>query len=461
MPDEILGSSFRDPSGFVFERDGTLYRQVDHSYAADYAALMESGLYDELVEAGLLVAHEEVSGIETGVGEPHAVLRPERVPFVSYPYEWSFSQLKDAALLTLRLQKRALARGMTLKDASAYNVQFVGGRPVFIDTLSFARRPEGSPWTAYRQFCQHFLAPLALMAYRDVRMARLLRTHLDGIPLDLARTLLPGRAWLRIGLFMHIRQHAGYQRRYEGDTEATERARPITEKSLLDIVETLRMAVRKLDWAPEGTEWAEYYDGDSYTDASAAHKRDLVSKCLDAIGPNSAWDLGANTGAFSRLAAERGIPTAAFDIDPACVERNYRAVRKERETRVLPLLMDLSNPSPGLGWAHAERDSLAQRGPTGVVMALALVHHLAIGNNVPLPRVAAFFAELSEHVVIEFVPKSDPKVEVLLATREDVFPDYTRSGFEAAMGRYFTVEEALPIRESDRILYRLQRRSGL
>jgi hypothetical protein len=460
MPDEILGSSFRDPSGFVFERDGTLYRQVDRRYAADYAALMESGLHAELVDTGLLVAHDEVSGVETGIGDPQVVIRPERVPFVSYPYEWSFSQLKDAALLTLRLQKRALAHGMTLKDASAYNVQFVAGRPVFIDTLSFSRREEGSPWTAYRQFCQHFLAPLALMAYRDVRMARLLRSHLDGVPLDLARTLLPGRAWLNVNLFMHIRQHASYQRRYEGDTEATGRARPVTEKSLSNILETLRMAVRKLDWTPEGTEWAEYYDGDSYTDASAAHKRELVGRCLDAIAPASAWDLGANTGAFSRLAAESGIPTVAFDIDPACVERNYRAVRKEGETRVLPLLMDLSNPSPGLGWAHTERDSLVERGPTGVVMALALVHHLAIGNNVPLPKVAAFLAQLAEHVVIEFVPKSDPKVAILLATREDVFPDYTREGFESAVEPYFAVEEALAIRESDRILYRLRRRSA-
>ncbi len=464
MTDGILGASFRDPSGFVYEREGTLYRQVNRVYADEYDLLMSSGLYAELVEDGLLISHAVVEREldQDTAGQVYVTLQPERVPFVSYPYEWCFSQLKDAALATLRIQKRALRRGMTLKDASAYNLQFLRGRPVFIDTLSFARYEDGQPWVAYRQFCQHFLAPLTLASRRDIRLLQLLRVHIDGTPLDLARDLLPRRTWLSPNLFLHLWMHARFQRRYEGDTEAESKTRPVPLKSLQNIIAALDSAVSKLDWKPEGTEWADYYAGDSYVDAASAHKRELVAAFIDKLEPGCLWDLGANTGAFSRIASERGIRTLAFDIDPACVERNYREVRRSKETAILPLLNDLTNPSPALGWAHAERDSLRERargadGPD-VVMALALIHHLAVSNNVPLDRIAAYFADLAGHLVIEFVPKSDAKVKTLLATREDVFPHYTQEGFEAAFAPLFEIEEAAPIRESERTLYRLRRR---
>jgi hypothetical protein len=347
---------------------------------------------------------------------------------------------------------------MTLKDASAYNVQFHEGRPTLIDTLSFEEYREGSPWVGYRQFCQHFLAPLALMAYRDVRLARLLRVHLDGVPLDLTRALLPPRAWLNVHLLLHIRLHARYQSRYRADVEAVAKARPLAKRSFGNLITALESAVTRLDWRPQGSEWADYTAGDSYSAASTEHKRALVSEYLEAIAPRELWDLGANTGELSRIASGRGIRTIAFDIDPACVERNYRQVRREAETRLLPLVLDLANPSPALGWAHAERASLVGRRSADAVMALALVHHLAIANNVPLPRVAAFFAELAESLIVEFVPKSDPKVQILLATRPDVFPDYTQEGFEAAFAPHFEIDAAARIADSERTLYRMRRR---
>ena len=207
-------ASFRDPSGFLFSREGVLYRQVNQVYAADFTRLMDSGLYDKLIKAGLLIPHVE-SDLKPAQPElAFKVIRPERVPFISYPYEWSFGQLKDAALATLSIQKRALKLGMSLKDASAYNIQFYNGKPVLIDTLSFETYQEGEPWVAYRQFCQHFLAPLALMAYRDVRLSQLLRVYIDGIPLDLASELLPGRTRWNLGLATHIHLHASAQKRY-------------------------------------------------------------------------------------------------------------------------------------------------------------------------------------------------------------------------------------------------------
>ena len=212
---EVLRSSFRDPGGFLFRREGSLYRQVNRACAEDFQLLESSGLAASLREAGLLIPHVEADVEPPRPDIAFRVIRPEPVPFISYPYEWSFSQLKDAALTTLRIQKIALRHGMILKDASAYNIQFHRGRPVLIDTLSFTRYEEGQPWVAYRQFCQHFLAPLALMAYRDVRLSALLRTEIDGVPLDLAAGLLPWRTRLKPGLLMHLHVHAASQKKYE------------------------------------------------------------------------------------------------------------------------------------------------------------------------------------------------------------------------------------------------------
>lgn len=459
MADEAIGASFRDPSGFVFEHQGILYRQVNSCYGPEYEQLMSSGLYDELVGKGLLVSHEEVAAPVRHETEAFRTLRPQRIPFVSYPYEWCFSQLQDAALTTLAVQQAALRHGMVLKDASAYNVQFMNARPVFIDTLSFGRYVEGNPWVAYRQFCQHFLAPLALAAYRDPRLLQMLRVHIDGIPLDLARTLLPARAWLNVHLWIHIRVHARFQRRYAGDTQSTAKARSVNKQGLTNLMSALERATRKLSWKPEGTEWAEYYGGDSYDETSAGHKRELVDAYLAEAEARVVWDLGANTGAYSRIAAVRGIDTLAFDIDPACVERNYRQVRNDGESRILPLLLDLNSPTPALGWALCERSSILERVSADVVMALALIHHIAISNNVPLGRIAEFFARLAPNLVIEFVPKSDPKVEILLATREDVFPAYTESGFEAAFASRFEIARKDRIKGSERTLYSLRRRA--
>ncbi|MCK4351645.1 MAG: SAM-dependent methyltransferase, partial [Candidatus Krumholzibacteria bacterium] len=208
--------SFRDPNGFLYFKDGILYRQINGGYREEYELLIRSGLYDDLSRDGLLVRHEEVDDSLALTDGAFRVIRPELVPFVSYPYEWSFGQLKEAALLTLAIQKKALEAGMSLKDATAYNVQFAGFRPLFIDTLSFELYQEGRPWVAYRQFCQHFLAPLALMSYTDIRMNQLARIHIDGVPLDLASRLLPWKTRLRFSIFTHVHLHARYQRRYEG-----------------------------------------------------------------------------------------------------------------------------------------------------------------------------------------------------------------------------------------------------
>lgn len=457
---ERHAASFRDPAGFLFTRGGVLYRQVNRSYQKNYDLLMQSGLYEKLTKNKKLIPHQEV---ETAPAVPeiaYKVIQPEKVAFISYPYEWSFSQLKDAALLTLSVQKNALEMGLSLKDASAYNIQFHKGRAVLIDTLSFEAYEEGQPWVAYRQFCQHFLAPLALMAYRDARLSQLLRIYIDGVPLDLASELLPFHTRLRFGLLSHIHLHAAAQKKYSDTPDQAQsqaQGRSMSKMNLLGLIDNLRGTIKGLAWEPKGTEWGDYYDSTNYTRAAFGKKVAIVSDFLETIRPAQVWDLGANTGVFSRLAAEMGILTVSSDIDPAAVEKNYREAREKKETNLVPLVLDLTNPSPGIGWQNQERDALIDRGPVDAIMALALVHHLAISNNVPLPDLAAFFSILGRWLIIEFVPKEDSQVKRLLATREDIFPNYQRQGFEEAFRQFFIIHECKPIEGSNRILYRMER----
>ncbi len=446
--------SFRDPGGFVFFADNSIYRQINRCYSDCYDCLIDSGLYEYLTGKGLLVSHSEVADVQSQSPEmAYRIIKPDMIPFISYPYEWCFSQLKDAALTTLAVQRAALKFGMSLKDASAYNIQFMDGRPVFIDTLSFECYKEGLPWTPYRQFCQQFLAPLALMSHTDIRLGQLMRNHIDGIPLDLTSKLLPLRTWFST-LLLHIHLHAKSQRRYsDAIISKSDLRMNVSQNSLMGLLDSLEWTVRRLQWKPNGTEWADYYSDDSYLPSALEHKREIVCEYLKAISPSTVWDIGANNGFHSRLASEMGAMTVAFDIDPACVEKNFRQVVSEGEKRVLPLLLDLTNPSPGIGWANEERQNIAQRGPVDLVMALAIVHHLAISNNLPLARIAEFLRGICQSLIIEFVPKSDPKVRKLLATREDVFIDYTIKGFESEFGRFFKIERAEQIKDSERVLY--------
>lgn len=456
---ERVPGSYRDPSGFVFRRDGVLYRQVSARMAEDWTEFQRSGLHDSLVGKGLLVADQPASLELAPEPDALAVIRPDEIGFISYPYEWSFSQLKDAALLTLAVQELAAEHGMTLRDASAYNVQFQHAKPILIDTLSFERLRSAEPWKPYRQFCEHFLAPLALMALRDGRLGLLQRTFLDGVPLDLAAELLPRRSRWSPGLAAHIHLHARAQRRHADAPEAPARAVSMSDKRRSALLDHLRRTVEGLHLPAHGTQWADYAGQTSYSATGTVSKEAIVRGMLVAVGGARAWDVGANTGRYSAIAAEAGYDVLAIDGDWAAVERHYLALRSAEGTRIMPLLADLATPSPAIGWANTERASLIERANADVVVALALVHHLAIGRNVPLSMFSSLLARLAPNLVIEWVPKDDPMVGRLLAAREDVFPDYTVVGFRAAFARDFEIVEVLPIDDSARVIFRMQRHS--
>jgi len=451
--------SFRDPSGSLFYADQKIYRQVNVSYKDDYALLISSGLYQALVEKNLLIAHSEAPRDKFKMGgSVDRVLEPKMISFISYPYEWSFSQFKEAALATLRIQKTAMDHGMCLKDASAFNIQFHKGSAVFIDTLSFRKYQEGEPWVAYRQFCQHFLAPLALMSKVDIRFNLLIRNFIDGIPLDLASKILPWGTRLNFGLLTHVHLHAKAQLKHSSSASSENKPlkkASVSQRGLIGIIDNLYSTIEKLSWSPAGTEWADYYDNTNYSSEAFTKKKSIIQNYLKTVeGPlEKVWDIGANDGEFSRAVSRYVQDVVSFDIDPAAVEINYRKLREHENKNILPLLLDLTNPTPSIGWSHEERESLSERGPANLILALALIHHLAISNNVPLERIAEFLHRNTQWLVIEFVPKSDSQVQILLATREDVFPKYDLDNFEKDFAKYFKIEEKTPIEGTERTLF--------
>jgi len=449
-------SSFRDPSGFVFHLDSKIYRQINPSYQKDYELLMSSGLYQNLTDQEFMISHQEVDREFVQSKGAYKIIQPEKIAYISYPYEWCFSQLKDAASLTLRIAREAIDYGMVLKDASAYNIQFRDGRPVFIDTLSFRAYQEGEPWVAYRQFCQHFLSPLALMACRDVRLNQMLKLYMDGIPLDLASSLLPKSTYLRFSLLTHIHLHAKTQKAFENKPVARDSSVKMSKISFLGLIDNLESSVKKLKLKYSRTEWSNYYNETNYSDAAFVHKKEIVAGFINKAKPKSIWDFGANTGVFSRLSSQKGIGTVAFDIDPLAVEFNYHEMRKQNESCLLPLILDLNNPSPGIGWNNSERLNILDRGKPDMIFALALIHHLAISNNLPFHKIASYISNHCQWLMIEFVPKGDSQVERLLKTREDIFEQYDQGNFEDEFSKYFSILESIPIKTSKRILYLME-----
>jgi len=418
-----------------------------------------NGLYDELVKFNALIPHQEIHADENEI-----LIKPERIPFISYPYEWSFGELKDAALLTLKIHRRAMKHNLILKDASAYNIQFRNGQPVLIDTLSFDFYQDGEPWGAYGQFCRHFLAPLLLMSYKDIRLNKLLSLFIDGIPLDLAANLLGHKG----GFFalQHIVWHSKSVAKHETDGRAKRDKSlgglkiKISREKHLALIESLIRGIEKLKLKNVITEWGDYYANTNYTPESGEAKKNLVREFLEILKPSSTWDLGANDGTYSRLALENGGHVTAFDIDPVAVERNYQSVKKSHEA-MLPLILDLTNPSPGIGFANRERTTINERSEQkepDCVMALAVIHHLAISNNLPLEMLASWFASMTRGLIIEFVPKEDSQVELLLATRRDIFPNYDQENFEKIFCGYFNLKRKENIQGSKRVLYCFERK---
>ena len=454
-----ISGSFRDPSGQVFLNNGHIVRTINECYKEHWNYVLDSGLLEDAVKNGWIPSFSEIESPEAWKS-----LEVEAIPFISYPYEWCFSQLKDAALLTLKLQIAALEKGITLKDSSSYNVQFCGSKSVFIDLLSFEIWREGSPWQAYRQFCMHFLAPLVLYSKLGMWCGSLTRLWIDGIPLSYACSMLPWYSRLSPNLMLHLFAHAQMENRHADTRKSADKAKKVSmsKQSLINLAVSLQDAIDAQKLPAYSTQWGDYYDDTNYTSNAAAAKLNTVRVVAEKHqGCRMAVDLGANTGRYSLELAPYFTQVLAADVDPLAVERHYLKLKQDGPYNILPLVLDLSNPSPSLGWACMERDSFQQRCKADFIMALALIHHLTISAGIPFPQVSEFLSSLlipGGSLLIEFVPKEDSQVQRMLAAREDIFQDYSLVNFLKCFSANFEQQTLYELPDSARVLIYFKKR---
>ncbi len=446
----------------MFDCDGQIYRSILPGGREDYEAARNSGIYDSLIRDGLLINHEEVAFPGFTPAGTIYCLRHPRIPMISYPWEWPFGLLKKGALLQLEIMERLIPRGFWLRDASAMNIQYDGAKPVFIDTLSIGRRIEKSPWVAYGQFCSHFLAPLALAAWADIRTLAFWQSFIDGYPLDLALRLLPGRKRIRPGLLLHLGMHARFQhvagRAEQSTTGRSGRYSNVSDAGLLGIIRSLRKTIERIDWTGARTLWTEYESIGIYSSKDASEKESFVENAVKSVGPRLVWDLGANTGRYSKIAAQNGSYVVAFDSDRGCTEALFEEIVRKPLRNILPLHMEIANPSSGMGWDNAERMSLKERGPADMILALALLHHLVFRNGIPLNLIARWLAESAPHVVVEFVPPIDPMVRRLTENRVSSHHPYDWDEFLRSFGPHFDFPAQVELANGRKLLLGRARR---
>ena len=452
-------SSYRDRNGAVFYRDGEVFRAISAKALADWERLSASAFFRRFVDAGSIVATEQAEAAPPAAAGADwaAVLRHARVPFISYPYEWAFGMLKEAALLHLDLMQAALVEGMILKDSSAYNIQWNGCEPVFIDIPSFEGLTPGEPWVGYRQFCELFLYPLMLQSYKGVDFRHWLRGSLDGITAGTLRSLFSTRDLARPGVLMHVVAQDALQRRY-ADAKGSARkslGEAGFDKSLIARnVAGLRKIVERMQPAGKKTVWADYAHTHSYDEAEFQAKVAFVRDAAARRRWNLVWDLGSNTGTFSRIAAEHADYVVSMDGDRMVIEHLFETQKGRPDARkILPLVVNLADPSPNQGWLGVERRALPDRGRPQLTLCLALIHHVVIGANIPMRDFIGWLAGLGASLVIEFVGREDEMVEKLLANKDDQYGDYRADVFEALLAERFEVAAKQPLKGGKRAIY--------
>jgi hypothetical protein len=448
-------SSYKDRDGFVFQYQDKFFRCINASYHQNYQTLMQSGLYDQLTKKKWLLTHREVTDIPELNLPGKQIILPQQISVITYPYEWSFNMWQDAALLTLNIAKESIAMGMMLKDATPFNIQFLNGTPFFIDTLSFAKYQPEKPWVAYRQFCECFLAPLLLQQYCTAEAGKFFTIYPDGIPLNVVISLLPKKAKWNLHTWMHIYLQAGLQnkrRKSDGNNSGN-----FSKNKMLLLINGLIGYVTKLHLKKIRTTWDNYYSETILSESYLLEKTKLVKSFLSSILFLSVIDLGANDGYFSLLFKNTETQIIAVDGDANCINELYKKIRHEKINNILPLINTLDYPSPAIGWNNAARASFSERIKGGVVFALALVHHLAIAKNIPFDFIAGWLAQMGDYLLIEFVPKSDEKVQLLLQNREDIFDDYTPGSFELSFSKRFKTLLQQKIPGTDRVLYLMKK----
>jgi hypothetical protein len=434
-------ASFRDPAATVFSDGKTVLRAIYPAYFPEYDLFMDK-VYPDLIERGLIIPHVEMERCAD-----HIVIKPDVIPFISYPYEWSFSRLKEAALVTLMVNQVALSHGMMLKDASAYNVQYYNGRMVFIDTTSFMFYSGDTPWPAYAQYLRHFICPMLWIKHYSATYGRLSEIYLDGLSVAMTAKMLPLSRRFSARHWSHIFSQSWADIIKDRKRKAPKMPRIALDAFLMD----LQKFTNQLHYKPVLDHgWLNYSEAGSYTPMSLNDKHRIINEMFRDVSGTTVLDLGANTGHYSRIAAGQGNDVIAVDSDHDCI------MEMDRDPRILGLVMDLCNPSPGIGWANQERAAFWDRiGKVDTILALALVHHLCIRNNVPLRLVAQKLAKHCNRLIIEWIPLEDKQAQRLLGTKN--IPEYHLALFLEEFSRHFNIHESIKINGSGRKIYRMEK----
>lgn len=459
--------SFRDPEGRVFSMDGRIFRTLTPQAALRMSGIESNGRLKKLVDAGFLIPSWTITSPQAGLEGPafgETVLEQERLPLVTYPYEWSFGMLKDAALLTLDLLETALGEGLILKDATPFNVALRKNRMVFFDTLSLDTYQEGRPWDGYSQFCREFLFPLMLTSATGVPFQPWMRGELNGLKAtQLSRLLGYGRT--RKGIWMHVHLQAWLERwiAKKGDLAVREKfnARTFSKAMILHMVRKLRKIVESLKYRTGDSLWDDYKQTHSYNADDEKKKEDFVAMCARLLSGKRWVDLGCNNGKYTQTVVQNARMVVGLDLDPAAVDGFYNHIRNREGTPCYPMVCDLMNPSPSLGWRLRERSSLFDRLSSEAFLALALVHHLCIGANVPLTEFVDLLKTFGQGGVIEWVDKKDALVQRLLRNRVDIFADYTWEKFRSLLDANFFLKEVCEIHGGTRRLCLVLPKEGL
>jgi len=446
----------------VFVRDGSVYRALDDRSHGTWELLQQTRFFPAGVAAGRIIDTEPAPEVEPiGGGDWAAVLRHERIPVVSYPYEWTFSMLQDAALLQLDLLDAALDEDVILKDATPFNIQWRGTEPIFIDIGSFEPLREGDVWVGYRQFLGQFLYPLMLTARVGIPFQPWLRGQPDGITAEQIQKVLPARDLLRKSSLMHVVLPARAERHYDGDNRNVRselKDAGFSKEMIQNNVRGLRRIVADLEWRPGSSEWNRYASGCEHVSHQRDTKALFVAQTVAATRPGTVWDVGANDGHFSRIAAATADYVLALDADTLVLDELYRALRSGGEGNILPLVQDVADPSPGIGWRGRERPPLVDRSSPDLVLCLAVIHHLVVGRNVPLHDVVDWLRDLRSRVVLEFVPPDDPMVQGLTANKRphEIHGDYHEGALREYLGTRFAIEREEEVPGSGRRLFELR-----
>lgn len=443
--------SFRDPASRIHIHDGTVVRALTPRGVAAWTALKSAPFYSREVSSGNIIESTESDQIPEGFA---GAIEHPRLPLITYPFEWTFTMLKDAALLQLELLERALRDGLTIKDATPYNIQFVAGRPVFIDVGSFERYRPGEPWIGYRQFTRQFLFPLMLRAWAGVPFQPWLRGDPEGPTAAYMKSVLPLRKRLTPAALMHVSLQARMEERMSGEAVRQDlREAGFSAAMILANVAKLKKLVASLDWSPGHTDWTEY-GSCTHVGRDRDAKGDFLRQALARSNPTRVLDLGANDGFFSEIAAGSGAHAIAVDGDEGILESVYRS-SKGKDISVV--VTDLGNPSPSQGWAGIERPSLAERAHPDLVLAYGLIHHLIYTASIPPASVLDWLAGFESDVVLEFVAPTDEMVGVLTANKQqtELHAGRSEEEFRNLLDERFEIASERKLEGGTRILFDL------